>query len=372
MTNLGPNADLIGHPLEDVFTPALIIDLDVFERNLAAMAAYAKAHNIGLRPHAKTHKSVEIARRQIAAGALGVCAATLGEAEALSKGGIADILITTPVIGALKIKRFLNLYAASTGMMVVIDNAVNARELNAAAQTVGLNVDVLVALDIGTHRVGAESPAQALAITEEIVHSAALTFKGIHAYCGNLQHIQNFQERVTKVGQANDILRAFIGKLAAVHIEPVIITGVGTGSHEIDAGGGLFTEMQVGSYVFMDIEYGDIEWSANAFEQALFVATRVVSVNHQGFVTTDGGTKRFSMGSVDPQPVGPRQWSYGFQGDEHGKIMYGDSNVVPGYGDLIQIVPPHCDPTVNLYDQYHVVQEGRLVDIWAIEARGAF
>lgn len=372
MTDLGPNADLIGYPLEELFTPILVIELDAFERNVALMAKHAKIHNIGLRPHAKTHKSVEIAKRQIAAGARGVCTATLGEAEALSKGGVEHILITTPVIGALKIKRFLDLYAASVGMMIVIDNVDNARELDAAAQIAGLNVAVLVALDIGAHRIGAESPAQAFAIVEEFVQSEALTFKGIHAYCGNLQHIQNFQERVARVEQANEILRILIAKLAAVQITPEIITGVGTGSHEIDAGGQLFNEMQVGSYVFMDMEYGNIEWSANAFEQSLFVATRVVSVNHQGFVTTDGGTKRFSMGSVDPQPVGPQQWRYGFQGDEHGTITYGTSNVVPGYGDLIQIIPPHCDPTVNLYDHYHVVQEGRLVDIWPIEARGAF
>lgn len=373
MTNLGPNADLIGDPqsLENLFTPALIIDLDAFERNVARMASYCHDHKIGFRPHAKTHKSVEIARRQIAAGALGVCTATLGEAEALAEGGIDNILITTPAVGTSKIERFLKLYRASNGLMIVVDNITNARDLGAAAQAAGLNVDVLVALDIGNSRIGA-TPEQAYDIVVQLDQDSSLSYKGIHAYCGNHQHIQDYQERVRKVEQSNDVVRDLLKKLSPTGITSEIITGVGTGSHEIDANGGLYTEMQIGSYVFMDIQYNVIDWAEDAYEQSLFIATRVVSNSHQGFVITDGGTKRFSMGEGAPQPVDQEHWSYDFKGDEHGKITYGNHNDIPEYGALVKVIPPHCDPTVNLYDHYHVIQDDRLVDIWPIEARGAF
>lgn len=373
MSNLGPNAELIGEPdaLERLYTPALIIDLDVFEKNVSRMAAYCRSHSIGFRPHAKTHKCVEIAKRQIAAGALGVCCATLGEASALSEGGIENILLTTPSVGARKIRRFLDLYSASVGMMTVLDNLDNTHELAAAAEASNTPVDVLVALDIGNNRIGTRTPEDAFEIARLVTKSSHLSFRGVHAYCGTLQHVKDYQERTEKVLAANMLVQTLVSYLEEADIAPEIVTGVGTGSHQIDASQGPFNEMQVGSYIFMDVEYTDIEWPEGAYEQSLFVATTVVSNNHQGFVTTDGGTKRFSMGSVAPKFADQDHWSYGFMGDEHGKIVYGAHNDVPKFGDLVKIIPPHCDPTVNLYDYYHVVQGGKLVDIWPIEARGA-
>ncbi len=371
--NLGPNAELIGEvdSYQRIYTPALIIDLDIFERNVARMAAYCEAQGVSFRPHAKTHKCVEIAKRQIAAGALGVCCATLGEAEAMSRGGIENILITTPSVGARKIKRFLDLNQASVGMMMVLDNLENTKELLAAAASNDIQVDVLVALDIGNNRVGTRTPEDAFEIARIIDQASHGNFRGVHAYCGSLQHVLDYQERTKKVLAANEIVRTLVQMLKDADLAPEIVTGVGTGSHQIDASQGLFDEMQVGSYIFMDVEYTDIEWPEPAYEQSLFIATTVVSSNHPGFVTTDGGTKRFSMGGVAPKFIDQEHWSYGFQGDEHGKIVFGDHNDRPKFGDLVKVIPPHCDPTVNLYDYYHVIQDGRLVDIWPIEARGA-
>ena len=373
MSNLGPNATLVNKPdaLENLFTPALVIDLDVFDRNLARMATYCKQHSIAFRPHAKTHKSVEIAKRQIAAGAVGVCCATLGEADVLSSGGIDNILITTPIIGTLKIERFIEIYKNSHGMMVTVDNEINATDMANAAKAAGVNIDVLVALDVGLHRIGARSPEQAVEIVKIMTASENLTFKGIHAYSGNLQHIQNYAERVKQVTAANDIIRDLIAQLKAIDTTPELVTGVGTGSHLIDSVDGVFNEMQVGSFIFMDVEYTEIDWPDAAYEQSLFVATRVVSNNRPGVVVTDGGTKRFSMGGRDPQAVGQDHWAYAFLGDEHGQITFGDHNDRPEYGAVVNMIPPHCDPTVNLYDYYHIIQDGQLVDIWPIEARGA-
>lgn len=372
MDNLGPNAELIGQAngLQQIYTPVLMLDLDAFERNVARMADYCSEHAIGFRPHAKTHKCIEIAKRQISAGALGVCCATLGEAEAMSSGGIENILITTPCIGARKIDRFLKLFQSTNGLMMVLDNLDNTNLLAAAARDAGLVIDVLVALDIGTHRIGAK-PQQALEIAKTLHGSETLNFKGIHAYCGSLQHIQDFGDRKAAVIEANDIVRGLKASLNEIGIQSEMVTGVGTGSHQIDANHGTFTEMQIGSYIFMDVEYNDIEWPEGAYEQSLFVVTTVISNNHQGFVTTDGGTKRFAMGGAAPKFADQDHWSYGFQGDEHGKIIYGAHNDIPEFGSLVKVIPPHCDPTVNLYDYYHVVKDGCLIDIWPIEGRGA-
>lgn len=370
---LGPNTHLIGTEdgLHNLFTPALVIELEPFERNIARMAAFCKERGIGFRPHAKTHKSVEIAKRQIASGALGVCCATLGEAEALTAGGIENILITTPAVGAHKIERFFSLHGKTRGMMIVLDTIDQTRQFAEMAETAKASIDVLIALDIGTHRIGAPVGV-ALEIAKIAQKSSALNVRGIHAYSGFLQHIHDYEERKARVAEANEIVKALIEAFHGEGISSEIVSGVGTGSHQLDVNHGTFTEMQVGSYIFMDVEYNDIDWPEGSYEQSLFVMTTVISNNHPGFVTTDGGTKRFSMGSVPPRFVDQDHWKYEFQGDEHGKIVYGDHNDIPQFGEFIKVVPPHCDPTVNLYDFYHVIDNGKLVDIWPIEARGAF
>jgi D-serine deaminase-like pyridoxal phosphate-dependent protein len=353
----------------------LILDLDALERNINHMAEFCRQHNIGLRPHAKTHKSINIARLQIQAGALGVCTATLGEAEVMAGGDIANVLITTPVVGELKIARLLDLNRVADGLSVVVDDAQNLARLAQAAQVAGQTLHVVVAVDVGSRRVGTPDLEQAVALAKQIEQATHLTFGGVHAYAGFVQHIQDYQERTAQATVVNHTLAGLKQSLIEADLAPPIVSGSGTGSHEIDAQAGVFTELQAGSYVFTDVEYNVVPLrraDKRPFASSLFVQTRVVSANHDGFVTTDGGTKRFATGGAPPEVVSgaPPGTIYSFRGDEHGKLAFADPDFRLSLGSVVELLPPHCDPTVNLHEVYHVVRGDTLVDIWPVDARG--
>ena len=376
--DLGPNTPLIGQPGSrlNLQTPALILDLDALERNIARMARTGRQLGVLLRPHAKTHKSIHIARMQIDAGAVGVCTATLGEAEVMVRGGITNVLITTPVVGPGKIARFLDLNRMTAGLMVVVDDAGNVDALAEAALVVGQTLRLLVALDVGNQRIGTPDPERGLALARQIDRAEKLEFAGVHAYAGILQHIREYEERCTLAETVNAGIVALKRLLVEAGLEPAIVTGAGTGTHEIDAVSGVFTELQVGSYVFTDVEYNAVALcreTGRPFEPSLFVQTMVVSANHKGFVTTDAGTKRFATGVALPQVVSgaPLTCLYSFRGDEHGKLVFEDPGLGLPLGARVELLTPHCDPTVNLYDVYHVVRGDTLVDIWPVDARGA-
>ena len=372
-----PNTHLIGlsDARQRVQTPVLVLDLNLLEKNIQIMATFARGNSINLRPHTKTHKSIEIARLQMNAGSIGVCAATLGEAETLARGGIRNILITSPIIGTEKIVRFLKLSENIGEIILVIDNVENFLEIELKARSKSQVVNAVVALDIGTRRIGASSINDAISIVRHINDSPTFAFLGIHAYAGNLQHVGKFIERKKKSELAHKILQELITNLEKMDVRPRLITGAGTGTHEIDGTCGLYTELQTGSYIFMDSEYQSVQITKsreNPFQQSLFVATTVISNNHSGFVTTDAGTKWFSMGGGFPEISlrGPKDSQYRFQGDEHGKIVLPSHQYSPKIGEIFEIIPPHCDPTVNLYEHYHVFRGDTLVDIWDIQARG--
>lgn len=364
-------------------TPALVIDERAMQRNIERMAQFAREQGVALRPHVKTHKCVRIARRQMDAGAVGVCTATLGEAEPLLAAGIDDVLITSPAVGAGKVERLVAMRRQSSKLRIVVDNAQNVATLEAAMAAAGLTLDVLVALDIGSRRIGARTMHDAMALAQQVVGSPHLAFAGVHAYAGVLQHIEAHADRVKAAAHAGARLDELLDALRAAAIPCGIVTGAGTGTYEIDGKAGRYTELQVGSYLFMDVEYGQVALTANIaspFEQSLWVFTRVISNNHPGFVTTDAGTKRFAMGGALPV-VGegaPAGAVYGFQGDEHGTISLAAwAERLPAQGPalpletLVRIRPPHCDPTVNLYDAFFLMQDDMIVDCWPIEGRGA-
>lgn len=378
MSDKGPNAALIGQPgsREKLMTPALLVDLDAMERNIARMAEYCRERGVGLRPHAKTHKSVTIARMQIEAGALGVCAATLGEAEALAGQGVPGVLITSPVVGAARIGRLIDLNAHADGLKVVADNPANVEALSQAAGTAGKPLELFVELDIGTHRTGARSPDVALAVARQISQSNSLVFAGIHAYAGHIQHIEGFEERRRAAEDCAARLKLLTDGLEAESMLPPIVSGAGTGSHAIDAGRGNYTEMQCGSYIFTDVQYNACALRADEplpFEPALFVQTTVISSNGDGLAITDGGLKRFATDGPAPQIVrgAPEGSTYRFKGDEHGAVVLPDGVADLPLGTIVECLTPHCDPTVNLYDWYHVVRGDTLADIWPVDARGA-
>jgi 3-hydroxy-D-aspartate aldolase len=377
MAQQAQNAPLIGKPGSRALltTPALVIDLDAMERNIARMAEHCRKHNIALRPHAKTHKSIRIARMQIAAGAVGICAATLGEAEVLAGAGIPGVLITSPVIGDARIARLIALNEKATGLKVVTDNVAVAEALSRAASESGKPLEVFVELDIGTRRTGARTPEAALAVARQVARSNSLVFAGIHAYAGHLQHIADYAKRRAEADRCAQPLAVFTEQLDAEGILPPIVSGAGTGSHEIDALRGNYSEMQCGSYVFTDVQYDACalrQGAAQPFETGLIVQLTVISSNGDGQPITDGGLKRFATDGPPPEILTgvPKGSRYIFKGDEHGGIVLPDGIKDLAIGTKIECLTPHCDPTVNLYDHYHVVRGDTLVDIWPVDARG--
>jgi D-serine deaminase-like pyridoxal phosphate-dependent protein len=352
-------------------TPALVVDLDALERNIAAMAAFARKSGLSLRPHAKTHKSVEIARRQIAAGALGVCCAKLGEAEALADGGVENILISSPVVGALGVERLAALAARSPGLMAAVDHP-DAVEALAAS---GASLTLLVDIDPGIHRTGVADGEAAVELARQISEAPNLTFAGVQFYCGMQQHIEAFATRREAIEERTAYLADFIRKLTEAALAPRIVTGGGTGTHAIDASLGVFTELQVGSYVFMDRQYNDCDLIGDGsapFETALMVDARVISASHPFMSTVDAGFKAFATEAGAP-PIrsgAAEDAAYRFMGDEHGCVIPPTGAAPPPLGEVVTFAAPHCDPTVNLYDFYHAVRGDTLVAVWPIEARG--
>ncbi len=355
----------------DLNTPALVVDADALERNIAKMAAFAKASGLSLRPHAKTHKSAAIARRQIDAGALGVCCAKLGEAEALTEAGIDGILITSPVVGAPAVARLATLAGKAKGLMASVDHP----QAVAALAASGAALTLLVDIDPGIRRTGVASPEAALALAQQIEAAPNLTFAGVQFYAGSQQHIEDFAARREAIVERTDYLKGIIALLTENGLKPRIVSGGGTGTHFIDAELGVFTELQVGSYVFMDKQYADCDLvgdGAQAFETSLLVDARVISASHPSLVTVDAGFKAFAT-EAGPPPVvsgAPDGSQYRFMGDEHGALIPPKGVAPPALGEVVTFAAPHCDPTVNLYEAYHAVRGDTLVDIWAIEGRG--
>ncbi len=371
-----PNAGLVGKPgsRAHLATPALLLDLPAFERNLADMAAWASGAGLGLRPHAKTHKCVEIARRQVAAGALGNCCATLGEAEVLVAGGISGVLLTSTIVTADKIARLVALNDRAEGLMVIVDDGDNVDAL-ATAMSPERPLGVLIDIEVGSERTGVVALDDAVALAERIAGHASLSFKGLQAYDGSAQATTGYDARRQEADDRMAHLKAVCDALADKGMAPGIVSGGGTGTHDLDRARGVFTEIQAGSYVVMDTIYNACDLrggGAGTFETSLFVRTSVISRSHPGFVTTDAGLKAFSVGFGDPVIASgaPDGATYSFMGDEHGRITFADEADTLGLGSGVECIAPHCDPTISLYDAYHVVQDDTLVDIWPIDGRG--
>ena len=371
------NRDLIGIPggRQHLQTPALVIDLDVMERNIARMAEHARTHNIALRPHAKTHKCSEIAKRQMQAGALGICTAKLGEAEALADAGIDSILITSPVVTDRGIARLMALNAQLRELIVVCDSAEVAARLNRSAAEKGMLLKVLVDIDPGMGRTGLAPNDAAVALVQQVANPNHLEYAGLQCYAGNLQHLESPNERRDSSLSAMSTLAQLRDALNARGLAPKILSGGGTGTFDIDPDARTLTELQAGSYVFMDRQYNEV-WQKPGerppFETSLFVQTTVISANRDGLATSDAGFKAFATDAGAPRIAhgAPEGASYFFFGDEQGGVRYDSSNRELNVGDVLTCIVPHCDPTVNLYDCYHCVRGDMLEAIWPIEARG--
>ncbi|NIA71589.1 DSD1 family PLP-dependent enzyme [Pelagibius litoralis] len=360
----------------DITTPALVLDLDALESNLMAMAELAKVQGIGLRPHAKTHKSVAIGKRQMDLGALGLCCAKLSEAEALAEGGLDRFLLTSPVTGSRRIERLLALKARCRELMLVADDPGNLKDLGKAAAAHNQQLDLLIDVDVGQHRTGVANHVQALALAGIIAADPNLKLHGLQGYAGQLQHIADYDERRRASHAALAQLAALRDVLEAAGHPCPIMTGGGTGSHAFDHEAGVLSELQVGSYIVSDVEYDAVDLAGDGrrpFRAGLVVYSRVISANHQGFVTIDAGSKSIATDGPLPEIVfgAPEGTRYSISGDEFGQLDLPPGSAALKVGDLVGLQVPHCDPTINLFDHYHCIRGDALVALWPIEARGA-
>lgn len=359
----------------EIDTPALVLDASAFERNVSRMAEIAAAAGIQLRPHAKTHKSVEIARAQLKAGAVGICCAKLGEAEVLGDAGIQGLMITSPVVTANGIRRLVSLNQRVEGLSVVVDDLANLHGLVAELEDQDKPLRVLIDIDIGQERTGVRSHRQALELAAAIEACLHLQLVGVQGYAGHLMHVEDSDAREVLVKLAMTELQGYVMVLREQGHALPIVTGGGTGTFEFDIAAGVLSELQTGSYVFMDTQYREVQRPDGAqwpFEQALFVYTSVVSVNNDGWVTTDAGLKAFATDGPNPEVWSDelRGSDYAFFGDEHGMLIVEEGTPRPQLGELIVCAAPHCDPTVNLYSDYHLVRDGELLRTLPIDARG--
>jgi D-serine deaminase-like pyridoxal phosphate-dependent protein len=359
----------------DLNTPVLVLDVDALDRNIQRMAALASNHGVALRPHAKTHKSVDIALRQKKAGAVGVCCAKIGEAEVLAGGGVAGILITSPVAAPAAIDRLAALATTADGLMAVVDHPDVATRIDATLAATETKLDVIIDIDPGIARTGVASAETAVALAKVISALPNLEYRGVQFYCGSQQHIESYAERRAAIVERTAYLQEVIAALTDAGFAPAIVTGSGTGTHRIDLELGVFNELQAGSYVFMDKQYLDCDIADGGeppFEVSLAVDSRVVSANHSGLVTIDAGYKSLSTdgGVAVVQRGAPETSFFAFMGDEHAALIAPEIGTQLQPGDPVSLTVPHCDPTVNLYDHYHVVAGDTLVDIWPVSARG--
>ncbi|WP_193367360.1 DSD1 family PLP-dependent enzyme [Pelagibius marinus] len=364
----------LGSRLE-LSTPALVLDLDALEANLAAMTAWAKSQGIALRPHAKTHKCAAIGRLQMEQGALGLCCAKLAEAEALAEAGLDRLLLTSPVVGARRIARLMTLARNCAELMLVATNPGTLRERAAAAAAAGITLDILIDVDVGQERTGVRDADAALLLAGIIAEAPALTLKGVQGYAGHVQHIADFEERRRASAMSLGLLAAVRDRLEAADHPCPIVSGGGTGTHALDPASGVLNELQVGSYIVSDVEYDAVDLTGDGtrrFRDGLFVYARVVSANRDGFATIDAGSKVLSMDGPAPAVAfgAPEGTTYRCSGDEFGELTLPPGSAPLKPGDLVGLVVPHCDPTINFFDFYHCVRGEELVDLWPIEARG--
>jgi D-serine deaminase-like pyridoxal phosphate-dependent protein len=363
----------VGDAVEAIDTPALVVDLDALERNVAAMAAYARAVGLRLRPHAKTHKCAAIARLQRAAGAVGVCVQKVDEALALAAEGVDDILITNEVVSPAKLARLAEL-AVRVRVAIAVDSIVGIDRL-ARAMAARRPIDVFVEIDVGHHRCGAEAK-DAAALARHVCGHPALRFAGLQAYHGSAQHFRTREERREAIARSTEITARARHDIEAAGIPVPLVTGAGTGSFPLEGASGVWGEIQPGSYVFMDRDYGENERldESPRFAHSLFLKSQVMSRSADRAVI-DAGHKSHALDSGPPMVwASALAWSTG--GDEHGLLHAAGGEPLPAIGEPVWLVPGHCDPTVNLHDHLVAVRggldAGRVEAVWPVDARGAY
>ncbi len=365
----------VGQAEHEIDTPALVIDLDAFESNLDTMAGMIAAAGVKLRAHAKTHKSPVIAHLQMARGAVGQCVQKVAEAEILAWGGVPDILVSNEVVGADKLARLAAL-ARITRIAVCVDDASQVAAIEAAAAAADVTISVLVEIDVGAGRCGVAPGPDAVALAQVIAASPHLTFGGLQAYHGSAQHVRTQAGRQAAIAAACDDSRRTVEQLRQVGLDCAIVGGAGTGTFEMEAASGVYTEIQAGSYCFMDADYAanlDGEGKPiSRFRHSLFVLSTVMSAAQPGVAVLDAGHKAVAIDSGMPLVWQRPDLVYVGASDEHGKVSVSAGFTPPRVGEKLRLVPGHCDPTVDRFDWYVGVRRGRVECLWPVAARGGF
>lgn len=373
----GPNASLIGQPgsRAALSTPALVLDLERLDANISSMAAHAKSRGYQVRAVAKIHKSVEIARRQIAAGAVGVCCATLAEAEAMAAGGIPGVMMFTSVVTEPKLRRLADLNARSERLIVVTDAYDNVVQLANAVRPTGKTLQVMVDFELGGGRTGLVDEASVIDLARRIQDVDELEFVGLQAYNGLGFAEPDYDSRRKVLLERLQRVSELVARFDAEGLHPRIVSGGGTGSHDIDTETGVFTEIQAGTYVFMDLYYMDTAMrrdEPHPFQPSLSVRGTVISAAQPGFVITDVGLKEVdgAYTSMSPSVLSgaPQGARYSLVGDDLGRIDFADAGDHLPAGATFEVLPPHCYQTAALYSVYHCVAGDKLVDIWPVDA----
>lgn len=362
----------IGMTLDEVSTPALIVELDAFESNVAYMRQFIEDRNIRLRAHAKTHKSADIALYQMAhGGACGICCQKLSEAEALAAGGVGDILISNQVVDLRKVSRLAEL-AGKARIIVCVDDAGNIENLSAAATKSRTVIECLVEIDCGAGRCGVPEGLPAVELAQKIATSKGLKFAGLQAYQGSAQHIRDYGERRASIDKAISQTKKTVELLKDHGLECDIVGGAGSGTYYFEGNSGIYNEMQCGSYIFMDADYKRVRdeegQSISDFQNSLFVLTSIMSKTKDDIAICDAGLKAQSVDSGLPLIFDRADLEYIGCSDEHGVIS--DTSNMLKLNDRLKLVPGHCDPTCNLHDWFVGIRNGKVESLWPITARG--
>ncbi|MDP1569411.1 MAG: DSD1 family PLP-dependent enzyme [Vicinamibacterales bacterium] len=358
----------------DLDTPALCVDLDAFERNIAALQARVTRNGIAARPHAKTHKTAAIARRQLEAGAIGICTAKLSEAEALFREGIEPICMTTGNLAPGKIRRAMQLRKANRHFIQAVDEPGNARDLSDAAREAGVTADVVIDVAVGT-RTGVPAGDDALALARLVETLPHLRLRGLLAYDGGAQHVDGFAARKARALSGLAAAAATREAMVRAGLNTEIFSGGGTGTYSVDHLTPGFTDVQAGSYVFMDMQYLAIGQEDGApvygdFTPSLTVVATVMNNRFPNRLTTDAGAKALTLNIPRAGVVGEPGMDYNAGSDEFGVITFTEAARSYRIGDRIEMIVPHCDPVVNLYDQIYAIRNDRVEAVWPVTARG--
>jgi D-serine deaminase-like pyridoxal phosphate-dependent protein len=365
-----PPAARAGDPLDAIDTPSLILDLDAFEENLRTMQVLAERHGVALRPHAKAHKCPDIALRQIALGAVGICCQKVSEAVPFVLAGVRDVHISNEVLGAGKLALLARL-AGHAAVTVCVDNARAVDALSAAMQAHGARLGVLVEIDVGQKRCGVQTPNDAVALARRIQSASGLTFEGLQAYHGGLQHKRSMILRQRACHRTVRRIRKALAAFARAGIECRRVTGGGTGSAEFDVACGVYTELQAGSYPFMDAQYAAIDWGdALSFKHSLFLVGTVMSAPTSDRVVVDVGLKSTSAEYGVPRAAPGASWRCVEINDEHAILHASRAGALPALGAQVRLIPSHVDPTFNLHDTVVAVRGQKVEAVWPISARG--